>query len=471
MRKIVLLFLLLCMAVPAMAASNVTITCTKTVVVDTNWVTVSWASDHNRIRAFGLDIKAYGPDGNTSDPNMIMDVCDVNSNYRIYPGEISIVNGDVNAYNKPWDPCDLADHNGVLAVEMGSLYTTDSNYAGDANAGYNKIPALTGTLLRFAYKKACGYRIDANQLRGGIVMEDPCEILTLSSPLFDSNGCITGCTVPDTTGMTQTAACTALQAVVPPFVCGNVTQEVNCTVANGLVLRTNPAAGLVVTCGSTVDMVLSQHPAAPGAASNPTPAAGTACVGTGTTSLSATLSWAVGSDTNTQDIYFGTSNPPPLVVSGAPVSQTTYAASGMNVYTLYRWRVNEKNVCGVVTTGTVYCFTTGAQTGKPCCNNEAHVCLGDVNTVAPYTMTTDGRGGDNFTRASDVTALTAFIGTLGSSHRCTTVLHSGTCPPCYDFDGDGFVRASDVTALTGRVTNNFGASHRHSCPYVSCSNP
>lgn len=468
MRKIVLLFLLF-MAVPAMAASNVTLSCTHTVVGDTNWVTVSYNSDTNLIRAFGLDLTVLrlSTDGNTYPDANITDVCNLDPNYRIYPGEIVITNGAVTDYNKPYALSDMADHNNIITVEMGSLYTTDANFASDSNMGYNKIPAKSDQLLKFAYKNGCYAKVELNARRGGIVMEDPYENPTFVSPLTDFNGCTQPpCPVPDVRG--QTLAAANVNIIAASLITGPNIPEVNCATANGNVTRTDPVNGFAGVCGVTsVTKYYAQNPAAPGAASSPTPAAAAKCV-----SLTQVLSWTVGSDTNTQDIYFGTNSTPPLVVSSAPVSQTTYNPGALNVYTLYYWRVNERNVCGVVTTGTVYCFTTGPQAGKPCCSNEAHPCLGDVNVVAPYTMTTDGRGGDNFVRISDVTALTAFIGTLpGSLHRCSPVAGSGTCPPCYDMDGDGFVRISDLTALVTRVGSFSGSLHRHSCPYPACSNP
>jgi hypothetical protein len=184
MRKSVLFVAaLLFMAVPAMAApSRVTITCTPSTVGDVNWVTVSYSTDHNLIRAFGLDITLTPTDGN------IVDVCSFDLNYRIYPGQIEInANGEVTDYNKPYAFSDINDANNNIAIEMGSLYTTDSNYASDSNAGYNMIPGTSGTLLKFAYINATGYTVDVNVRRGGIVMEDPCETPTLDSPLCSSD--------------------------------------------------------------------------------------------------------------------------------------------------------------------------------------------------------------------------------------------------------------------------------------------
>jgi hypothetical protein len=162
MRKVVLLIAVLLMAAPAMAASTVVVTATDD---DVNCVTISYASDMNRIRAFGLAIEV-------NDANIVK-VDSADPCYRIYPGQIIIEDGEITDYNLPYPEGDLGDAN--LAIEMGSLYTTDSNYAGDPNAGYNMIPPLSGILLKFYVDGDCTYTVTQDTLTGGIVMEDPCE--------------------------------------------------------------------------------------------------------------------------------------------------------------------------------------------------------------------------------------------------------------------------------------------------------
>jgi len=162
MRKFVLVVATLFMTMPVMAVSNVDITCSSY----GNEVTVSYDSDVNRIRAFGLDI--------TVDTGNITDVCVVDANYRIFPGQIVITSGNVTAYGTCYDPCDIGDAN--VTVEMGTLYTLDSNYSGDPNAGYRTTPpSKSGTLLKFHVDADCNYTIAENTLRGGVVMEDPTE--------------------------------------------------------------------------------------------------------------------------------------------------------------------------------------------------------------------------------------------------------------------------------------------------------
>jgi hypothetical protein len=188
MKKFLFLAVLL-MAVPAMAVPDVNITCAP----DGNNVTVSYAvtGSPHLVRAFGLDITTTG--------GHIVKVVALDPNYRIYPGQIVIENGAVTSYGMPCDPCDLGDNS--VTIEMGSLYTMDTNYAGDdPNLGYNKKPGLSGTLLRFYVDGACSYSITQNELRGCVVMEDPDEEPNVHFPsgsvLADYGDAPDSCSVP-----------------------------------------------------------------------------------------------------------------------------------------------------------------------------------------------------------------------------------------------------------------------------------
>jgi hypothetical protein len=177
MKKILLFAVLLFMAVPAMAASNVDITCTQTVVGDLNWVTVSYSAsgDPCRVRAFGLDITLGAEDGN------VKDVCALDPNYRIFPGQIVIsTDGQVTNWGRPYDAADINDAN--IAVEMGSLYAA-------TDPCKQTPPATSGTIFKFSYKpSSLCYTIDANVLRGGIVMEDPTVVPTTNLPVTTCGG-------------------------------------------------------------------------------------------------------------------------------------------------------------------------------------------------------------------------------------------------------------------------------------------
>jgi hypothetical protein len=87
----------------------------------------------------------------------------------------------------------------------------------------------------------------------------------------------------------------------------------------------------------------------PGQATNPSPVNTATAVSTTTG-----LSWTAGAGATSRDVYFGTVNPPPFVVTQ---TGTLYDTGTMAYYTTYYWRINEKNAAGT-TTGVVWSFTT-----------------------------------------------------------------------------------------------------------------
>jgi hypothetical protein len=434
MKKILLLGVLLFMAAPAMAAANVDITC----VVDGNEVTVSYETDGNNIRAFGLDINVVSGDAVITKMEM------VSTDYRIFPGQIVIEDGDVTDWGTPYAADDLGD--AVLTVEMGSLYAADDPCKQDP-------PPTSGDLFKFWV--TCGsatshFAITENTLRGGVVMEDPDEEPVVT--LCDDDICEGGCTVPDVAGMTEAAACAAIADANFTGDCLTI-EECNDVVADGLALRTDPIAGSEIPCDSNVTVVLSNNPALPGAATLTSPAANATCV-----APSPTLTWTVGAGTDTQDVRFGTTNPPPVVAAGVAAGTTTYPVATTN-YTKYYWTVDEKNECGEVTAGTVQCFLSGPNAGKPCCQNEVaphETCLGNINH-------------DSYVRSTDIGSLTTFVTNIGPpTYRCTTVAASDACPPCFDINGDGYVRSTDIGALTTLITGFGPPSYRKTCPWLTC---
>ena len=172
MRKVVLLIAVLLMAVPVMA-SDVFITAIDD---DVNCVTIWYDSDVNLIRAFGLAIEV-------NDANIVK-VDSLNADYRIFPGQIIIEDGEITDYNLPYPEGDLGDAN--LAIEMGSLYTTDANYELDPNAGYNMIPDACAILLKFYVDTIpCTYTVTEDTVTGGVVMEDPCQPIDVNIVLVD----------------------------------------------------------------------------------------------------------------------------------------------------------------------------------------------------------------------------------------------------------------------------------------------
>jgi len=75
--------------------------------------------------------------------------------------------------------------------------------------------------------------------------------------------------------------------------------------------------------------------------------------------VSVTLSWTCtdpDGDTLTYDIYFGTTNPPPLVKSDH--TSTSYNPGTLQYNTTYYWKIVAKDGKGGVTEGPVWCFKT-----------------------------------------------------------------------------------------------------------------
>ena len=87
-----------------------------------------------------------------------------------------------------------------------------------------------------------------------------------------------------------------------------------------------------------------------GQASNPNPADTATDVG-----IASHLRWTAGPDTDSHDVYFGTSNPPAFQ---ANQPGEAYYPGTMSENTTYYWRIDEINSTST-TTGTVWCFTTG----------------------------------------------------------------------------------------------------------------
>lgn len=166
MKKIVMALVVLLMAAPAWA--TVTITCEQ--VGETNEVIVSFVNDDGEmnVRAFALDI--------TVSAGNILDVNCTNADYWVYPGSIKILpSGEIDEYGDC--ACDSGDHADTLGgvgtpgvtVEMGSLYEGEA------------APAQSGELLRLRTDDGT-VTIDENEIRGGIVMEDPEAEVTTNLP-------------------------------------------------------------------------------------------------------------------------------------------------------------------------------------------------------------------------------------------------------------------------------------------------
>ena len=167
-KGIVLILAVLVLASPVFA--EVLITCTS----DGNEVTVSYdaSSEPNLVRAFGLDVAVSA--------GTITDVVVLDPNYRIFPGQIVIEDGEVVDYNTPYIPGTLGA--GAVTVELGSLYTEDANYASDPNAGYNMQPSSSGELFSFYVTDDCTVSFEENAARAGVVLENPSLVIDVNAP-------------------------------------------------------------------------------------------------------------------------------------------------------------------------------------------------------------------------------------------------------------------------------------------------
>ncbi len=103
-----------------------------------------------------------------------------------------------------------------------------------------------------------------------------------------------------------------------------------------------------MTTGAVWSFTTEAAPVLPGAASAPGPANGTAGV-----SNSAGLNWTAGADTDSHDVYFGTS---PTPAYQGNQTATSYDPGLLTDSTTYYWRIEEVNGNGT-TGGTVWSFT------------------------------------------------------------------------------------------------------------------
>lgn len=177
MKKIMFVLAALLMASPAMA--SVDITCAAG--PGPNDVTVSFtSSEANNVRAFALDIS-------TNDPCAWIAAVDCNHvGYGIYPGTIviddaGVVTDDGTCVGDPAQgpaggTLGGLDTNGVT-IEMGSLY----------EVGVESPPVQSGILVIVTLggcdsgDDGVDVSIAENSVRGGVVMENPDEVVTVNA--------------------------------------------------------------------------------------------------------------------------------------------------------------------------------------------------------------------------------------------------------------------------------------------------
>ena len=179
MKKVVFALIVLMLAVPAGAEVLITIA----QVGDSNQVSVSYdatseSDPNNFVRAFALDV--------TVDSGAEIAAVEVNDGeYWVFPGsmtfEVNSVTGDVEI-NSPGsaicDPCEYLGTLGLepsgMTIEMGALFPADT--PGEA-------PPRQGELLKFRVNQGCCITVVQNQIRGGVVMQNPAQIFDFNSPV------------------------------------------------------------------------------------------------------------------------------------------------------------------------------------------------------------------------------------------------------------------------------------------------
>ena len=107
----------------------------------------------------------------------------------------------------------------------------------------------------------------------------------------------------------------------------------------------------------------------PGQASDPCPGDGVTNV-----SLTPTLSWTAGSNTDSRDVYFGTTTNPELIGNQ---TNANYVPVALSANTTYYWRIDGKNAGGT-TIGALWSFRTVSRV--PCDGNCPDLTV-DLNSV------------------------------------------------------------------------------------------
>jgi hypothetical protein len=176
MKKFSLIVAVLLLAAPALAQVDITCECADGVV------TISYDAGTDTVRAFALDITVAGGTITGYDTAVTYD-----PNYNIYPGSISIVDGEVNDLGTPiGDPNDHVDTKAGLGtdavtIEMGALY----DLGGAA-------PPSSGQLIKLMVDGGTTVTIEENDARGGVVLTDG-STPGINSPGCECGGCFPAC--------------------------------------------------------------------------------------------------------------------------------------------------------------------------------------------------------------------------------------------------------------------------------------
>ena len=185
-------------------------------------------------------------------------------------------------------------------------------------------------------------------------------------------------------------------------------------------------------------------------------------------SASASLSWSIASGATSYDVYFGTSNAPPLLTNTTNISYGPSVAAG----TLYYWKIVAKNSLGSTSSST-WSFTTAAATLQP------PTLISPANGATGVSITTSL----NWASSSGATSYDVYIGSpnpslagnvTGTSMSFSSPLLASTTYSWYIVAKNGSSAAQSVTwsfTTAGTTTGGLGFVPVTPCRIMDTRNP
>jgi hypothetical protein len=234
-----------------------------------------------------------------------------------------------------------------LSFQMYSSSTASSQrYYGQISSGTAAVPGTgTGQFFRIAANNDANSKYNFLYSNGATTTVVTSNAITVGWHTFAIN------IKPGAAGVGTISYQIDGGSVVPVTTTGLVAVPTNVQLGQ---TASNGTAGTPDTSAWMDDISVEQFATASTAASSPSPSN----TATGADPNSTVLSWAVGANTSSQDIYFGTSPTPGLVASAQSASLTSYNPGTLSPNTTYYWEVAEKNALGDATTASVWSFTT-----------------------------------------------------------------------------------------------------------------